>query len=119
MNPYILVIDDSIDLLQLYKTALELDGYEVRTAQNARQAFEALAERMPDLILLDVQMPEISGPQLLDQIIARVPELLQKTKVIYASAAEAPVDSRVTGSILKTSGLDVLSTTVERALKRG
>jgi putative two-component system response regulator len=60
-RPVVLVVDDSTDLLALMERALSAD-YEIITASNPGAAIEkAFGEPRPDLILLDVEMPEISG----------------------------------------------------------
>lgn len=66
----ILVVDDEKDVVELLKFLLEKDGYAVVTAYNGREALVAAKESIPDLILLDVMMPEMDGytvqTQLLD-----------------------------------------------------
>ncbi len=66
----ILVVDDEKDVVELLKFLLEKDGYAVATAFNGREALTAAKDSVPDLILLDVMMPEMDGytvqTQLLD-----------------------------------------------------
>lgn len=66
----ILVVDDERDVVELLKFLLEKDGYSVVTAYNGREALTVTNENQPDLILLDVMMPEMDGytvqTQLLD-----------------------------------------------------
>ncbi len=66
----ILVVDDEKDVVELLKFLLEKDGYQVVTAFNGREALASAQENNPDLILLDVMMPEMDGytvqTQLLD-----------------------------------------------------
>jgi len=57
----ILVVDDSRIVLTMVTDVLEADGYRVRQAENGRIALAMVAERKPDLILLDVMMPEMDG----------------------------------------------------------
>lgn len=57
----ILVVDDEKDVVELLKFLLEKDGYNVATAFNGREALEAAGQVAPDLILLDVMMPEMDG----------------------------------------------------------
>jgi two-component system sensor histidine kinase/response regulator len=64
----VLVVDDQPSNLGLVKTALSRDGFEVETAGDATTALRWLAERTPDLILLDVMMPEMNGFELCSQI---------------------------------------------------
>ena len=60
LNSDILVIDDSVVVLAVVKNILQ-DLYNVRVAQSAKAAFSCLEENIPDLILLDLEMPEIDG----------------------------------------------------------
>ena len=57
----ILVIDDSKDTRRLLRLLLEKEGYEVIEAENGEEGLNAVEERKPDLILLDLQMPDMSG----------------------------------------------------------
>ena len=66
-NP-VLVVEDNDDLLLLFKLILESAGYEVATASNGRDALDYLKQVQPQLILLDVMMPEISGLQVARKI---------------------------------------------------
>lgn len=60
----ILVIDDNPDNLELTRVLLECEGWEVRTAEDAQQALNALASYHPALILMDVQLPGMDGLEL-------------------------------------------------------
>ncbi len=57
----ILVVDDLPDNCFLLQTVLESEGYEVEVADNGRAALESIASHPPDLVLLDVMMPEMNG----------------------------------------------------------
>ena len=57
----ILIVDDNIDNLDLSRMLLELDGYSVKTAEDAEQALLVLATFHPDLILMDIQLPGMDG----------------------------------------------------------
>lgn len=61
MSERILVVDDDPDILQFVQINLELDGFRVETAPGGRQALERASENPPDLMLLDIMMPEIDG----------------------------------------------------------
>ncbi len=64
---YILVVDDEPDIRETIKEILEDEGYEVGLAADAAQAREALRQRRPDLILLDVWLPDDDGITLLKE----------------------------------------------------
>jgi len=63
--PYILVVDDEPDIRGLLKEILEDEGFEVSVAENAQRAREARRARKPDLVLLDIWMPDTDGISLL------------------------------------------------------
>lgn len=75
----ILVVDDDPDSQKILATALDWDGYQVMTASSGAQALQLIEEWLPDLLLLDVHMPGVSGLETLRAIRARelsVPVLL-------------------------------------------
>ena len=57
----ILVVDDEKDVVELISFLLKKDGYDVVTAYNGREALEQVDKESPDLVLLDVMMPEMDG----------------------------------------------------------
>ena len=57
----ILIADDLQDNLNIVQAVLGYKGYQVETAKNGKQVLEEVARRLPDLILLDIQMPEMNG----------------------------------------------------------
>jgi CheY-like chemotaxis protein len=59
--PLILVVDDSPIQCKLYSSLLKSNGYQVITGSNGRQAIDLALEHRPDLILMDITMPEMDG----------------------------------------------------------
>jgi DNA-binding response OmpR family regulator len=80
----ILVVDDSTTNVVLLEAILDEKGYRIETALNAKEAYAILAQQNPDLILLDLLMPKISGFDFLAQI--RNNENTRNTPVIVVSA---------------------------------
>lgn len=64
----ILVVDDEPMVLEVVTTYLERDGYQVTTASNGAEAVAAISESRPDLVVLDVMLPEIDGFDILGRI---------------------------------------------------
>ena len=60
----ILIVDDDRDLAELLGDLLRENGLEVRTARDGREGLKLVEERLPDLILLDVEMPILGGPEM-------------------------------------------------------
>ncbi len=67
-RPYIMVIDDDPEMLRMLKHTLELEGYGVTVAADSRSALALLEERKPDLVILEITMPEGDDYQVLDSI---------------------------------------------------
>lgn len=65
---HILVVDDERDLVELLVYNLGKAGFETSTASTGRQALEAIAARRPDLVLLDIMLPELSGTDVAGRI---------------------------------------------------
>lgn len=80
----ILLIDDEQDILEILSYNLEKAGYDVYTAQNGNEGIEKAKEIVPDMILLDVMMPEKDGIETC-QDLRRIPEL-QKSLIVFLSA---------------------------------
>ncbi|HKM93419.1 MAG TPA: response regulator transcription factor [Prolixibacteraceae bacterium] len=57
----ILLVDDEVDILEFVSYNLEKEGYKVYTAQNGKDAIKIADKKVPDLIILDVMMPEMDG----------------------------------------------------------
>jgi DNA-binding response OmpR family regulator len=64
----ILVVDDEPNLVDLIRMTLEREGYSVLEAENGYKALQRLRESLPDLVLLDVMMPEMDGMETLKEI---------------------------------------------------
>ncbi len=80
----ILLIDDEQDILEILTYNLEKEGYEIYTATNGNEGIEVAKKIIPDLILLDVMMPEKDGIETC-QDLRKIKEL-QKTLIVFLSA---------------------------------
>lgn len=80
----ILIVDDSTTNVVLLEAILDEKGYKIHTALNAKEAYTIISKHKPDLILLDLLMPKISGFDFLDEI--KKNEITKDTPVIIVSA---------------------------------
>lgn len=62
------IIEDDIAISQMYRLKFESDGFEVQTADNGRLGLELTEAFKPDIILLDLMMPEMTGDQMLIEL---------------------------------------------------
>jgi len=68
MKRKILVVDDNLDSILILRSILEGQGFQVATAHNGALALAELQRELPDIVLLDVMMPEMSGFEVLQRI---------------------------------------------------
>ena len=66
--PKIAIIEDDETISQMYRFKFESEGYEVQTAGNGKLGLELAEKMQPDIILLDLMMPEMNGDQMLKQL---------------------------------------------------
>ena len=64
----IAIIEDDQTISQMYRMKFEADGYDVRLADNGKRGIALVEEFKPDIILLDIQMPEMNGNEALAEI---------------------------------------------------
>lgn len=118
-NSRILIVDDESEICRLVQEILEDEGYQTRTAENAEQAREALKQFDPDLVLLDIWMPDTDGITLLKEWM----DTTEPPSVVMMSGhgnVETAVDAIRYGAydfLEKPLSLAKLVVTVERALQ--
>jgi CheY-like chemotaxis protein len=84
MSRTILVVDDNADSIMILRSILEGNGFAVATAQSGQEALQQLAREVPDLVLLDVMMPGMSGFDVLEKI--KTTHATSKVPVIMVTA---------------------------------
>ena len=120
-KPQILVVEDEAHLAEGLKLNLTLKGYDVRIAEDGTSALQAWEQWQPDLIVLDIMLPEIDGLSVLRKI--RLED--ERIPILILSARGDP-DDRVKGFtygvddyLAKPFNLDEFLLRVERLLTRG
>jgi len=118
-RPLILVVDDEESILKLLRANLSVDGYGVVTAADGKQALEVLEECNPDLVLLDIMMPELDGFQVLRMMRERstVPIIMLTAKSDIA-CVEKTLYGGADGYVTKPFSIEVLSARVRDRLTR-
>jgi len=86
----ILLVEDDEALAAVYKSRLDIEGFETKEVNNGEDALSAAMDFKPDLILLDAMMPKISGFDVLD-ILRNTPET-KEVRVIMLTALSQPKD---------------------------
>ena len=97
MKKKILLVEDDASLAAVYRARLELEGFDIKEVHNGEDALSAAVSYRPDLILLDVMMPKISGFDVLD-ILRNTPDTTN-VRVIMLTALSQPKDKERAGQL--------------------
>ncbi|HJS28358.1 MAG TPA: response regulator [Anaerolineales bacterium] len=122
MNPTVLYVEDNYENRILVRRILQAEGYKVVEAENARQAFSRLDNVIPDLILMDINMPDMDGYSLTAKLKAN-PQL-QKIPVVALTAnvmrgdRERSLQAGCDGYIQKPVDVDTFPQQIARYLNR-
>ena len=101
MTAKILIVEDSPSMRSLVREALERDGYEVTESVDGRHALDLLEGMTPDVIITDINMPNVDGLELL-RAVRRLPSLRFTPVLILTS--ESGLDLRETGRAAGATG---------------
>ncbi|MEW6569673.1 MAG: response regulator [Nitrospirota bacterium] len=113
----ILVVDDDLHIQRLYKEEFEDEGYEVVVASNGHEALDLFEKEEPDIVTLDILLPDIDGIRLLRQMKEKRP----KVPIIMSTAYDYRDDFAVWASeayIVKSSDLGELKSMIKKLLAR-
>ena len=116
----ILAIDDDVSVRDFYEAGLATMGYEVACAANAKKAKEYLAKKKPDLILMDIMMPDQDGISLTREL-RSAPATADIPILVVSGLADAGTlnDALLFGAvdyIVKPIDLDALKAKIDRTL---
>ncbi len=114
----ILVVDDEENIRWLYKEELEEEGYSIKAAASGEEALEMVPEIKPDLVVMDIKMPGISG---VDTLI-KIKEIDKNIPVILCSAyGDYKQDFSTWASdayVVKAASLDELKKSIREVLEK-
>jgi CheY-like chemotaxis protein len=122
MSKAILIADDDPDILGIVSMSLETQGYTVYTATNGREAVDGAREHRPDLVLLDMMMPVLSGYEAVSEL--KTDETTRDIPVVGLSAKamttdmERANDAGIDDYITKPFRIAQVLLTVEKHLSR-
>lgn len=114
----ILVVDDEKNIRALFRDELEEEGYEVETAGSGREALDKISTALPDLVVLDVRMEDMTGLEVLEQV-RRTHESLPVIMCTAVRGLEDDFtvwDAHVSDYITKPVDLEDLKEKIRRAL---
>ncbi|MFH1523516.1 MAG: response regulator [Chloroflexota bacterium] len=118
----ILYIEDNVDNRTLIRRILTVEGYEIKEAESAVEALEVLKTLHPDLILMDINMPDMDGYTLTAKIrslseFGNIP-IVALTANVMRGDRERSLEAGCDGYIQKPIDIDLLPQQVERYLRK-
>lgn len=99
----ILVIDDERAVRELISDALAIEGHDVHTAENGKEALDLIGQHRYDLVFCDLRMPEMDGQRLYEEVQRDYPQVLKRIVFVTAQAHSADY-----GPFLRTTGIPVI-----------
>jgi DNA-binding response OmpR family regulator len=113
----LLIVDDDTNIQRLYQEELEEEGYDVVIASTGKDALEMFEKENPDIVTLDILMPDIDGISLLRKMKEKRPDI----PIIMSTAYDYRDDFAVWASeayIVKSSDLDELKNTIKKLINK-
>jgi len=122
-KPYVLAVDDEAHITELIALALGYNGFDVERAADGRAALAAIERRRPDLVVLDVMMPELDGFEVVRRL-RQQEGAGRRVPVIFLTARDATTDKveglrlGVDDYVTKTFSIEELIERVKAVLRR-
>src|SRR2546422_4496646 len=118
-KPVILVVDDEPQILRVMRASLPIRGYEVITASSGEDALDELSKHVPDLVILDLVMPDTSGLEVCRRVreFSSVPIIVLSAKGSESDKVTA-LDLGADDYVTKPFGMDELLARVRAVLRR-
>jgi DNA-binding response OmpR family regulator len=114
----ILCVDDDLALLRLYRDELAEEGYEIISAKDGKEAVKKFPEERPDLVIMDIRMPQMDGIEALNAILGKdrlVPVILNTA---YAQYKENFMTWGADAYVIKSSDLTELKEKIREVISR-
>lgn len=102
IKPVILIVDDEPQILKIYGDTLKDEGFEVIMASNGQECLKLAQEKIPNLILLDVKMPDMNGIQVFEKL--KEDPRTKDLKVVFISAFGDPRSVEIDADVAKQMG---------------
>jgi CheY-like chemotaxis protein len=119
---HVLIVEDHTDTRDALKLLLELQGYEVRAAQDGLEALSMIEERLPDVVITDYDMPRLDGAGLARELRARATRIGHVPILVLTALGQGLVkeamDAGADAYIAKPVDFHTLETTIEMVVPR-
>lgn len=114
----ILLVEDDKNQKLLYEQELRHEGYEVVTASNGKEALEKVQEKLPDIVIMDINMPKMDGIEAMGKILGKNKEIPVIINTAYSNYKDSFMSWAADAYIVKTSDLSELKEKIKEVLAK-
>ena len=114
----ILLVEDDENQRLLYEQELMHEGYEVVTASNGKEALEKVQKKLPDIVIMDINMPKMDGIEAMGRILGKNKEILVIINTAYSNYKDSFMSWAADAYIVKTSDLSELKEKIKEVLAK-
>jgi DNA-binding response OmpR family regulator len=112
----VLIVDDDRSVRELFREALRIEGFDVRSASDGISALWQIDQQVPDAVILDLELPQVTGVDLLRELRSRPDMGLVPVIIVTGTDWEVPLD--VAATLHKPVRPETLVSTLERAMTK-
>ncbi len=112
----ILLVEDDKNQRLLYEQELRLEGYEIVTASNGKEALEKVQEKLPDIVIMDINMPKMDGIEAMGRILGKNKEIPVIINTAYSNYKDSFMSWAADAYIVKSSDLSELKEKIKEVL---
>ena len=114
----ILLVEDDKNQRLLYEQELKHDGYEVVTASDGKEALEKVQEQLPDIVIMDINMPKMDGIEAMGRILSKTKKVPVVINPAYSNYKDSFMSWAADAYIVKSSDLSELKNTIKEILTK-
>ena len=114
----ILLVEDDENQRLLYEQELMHEGYEVVTASNGKEALEKVQKKLPDIVIMDINMPKMDGIEAMGRILGKNKEIPVIINTAYSNYKDSFMSWAADAYIVKTSDLSELKEKIKEVLAK-
>jgi CheY-like chemotaxis protein len=114
----VLVVEDDKNQRLLYEQELKLEGYEVVAASDGKDALDKVQEQLPDIIIMDINIPKMDGIETMGRILSKNKEIPIIINTAYSNYKDTFMSWAADAYIVKSSDLSELKNTIKEVLAK-
>ncbi len=114
----ILLVEDDKNQRLLYEQELRYDGYDVVTATDGKEAIGKFQEKLPDIVIMDINMPKMDGIEAMGRILGKNKEIPVIINTAYSNYKDSFMSWAADAYIVKTSDLSELKEKIKEVLAK-